>query len=96
MSLDAFFYCAPCRLKVLAAPLGSVSASCFARALVLLRQHAAVVSLEPLARDERLARAQVSPAVFPRGQLLFDFVTEWDPHYAYLEDFQHWRKLYAV
>ena len=95
MSLDAFFYCAPCRIKVLAAPLGSLSASYFSTVLEQLRQHA-VVPLQQLAGDERLAKAMLSPGAFPRGQLVFEFVTQWDAHYAYLEDFQHWRKLYAV
>jgi hypothetical protein len=27
---------------------------------------------------------------------LFDFVTDWETQYKHLEDFQHWRKLYAV
>jgi len=91
----SFFYCAPCRIKVLAAPLGGLSASCFSNVVEQLRQRA-VVPLQQLASDERLAKAMLSPAAFPRGQLVFEVVTEWDAHYAYLEDFQHWRKLYAV
>lgn len=95
MSQDAFFYCAPCRLKVLVVPLGQVRASYFSQCLQLLDQNR-VVPLKDLDDQERLSKAMFTPSAFPQGQLLFEYITEWEPHYAYLEDFQHWRKLYAV
>jgi Transport protein Trs120 or TRAPPC9, TRAPP II complex subunit len=46
--------------------------------------------------DDRLAHVMFNPLAFPQGQLLFEYLTDWDSRYAYLDDFQHWRKLYAV
>src|SRR5205809_4385722 len=94
MSQDAFFYWAPCRLKVLVVPLGQVRASYFSRCLQLLHQNR-VVPLKEL-DQERLSKAMFTPSAFLQGQLLFEYLTELEPYYAYLEDFQHWRKLYAV
>lgn len=94
MTLDSFFYCAPCRLKILVVPLGKVRPSYFSRCLQLLRKYQ-VTRFEDL---EYIAPsgAMLNPATFLQGQLMFDFVTDWEPQYRYLEDFQHWRKLYAV
>ena len=94
MSQDAFFYCAPCRLKVLVVPLGQARASYFSQCLQLLHQNR-VIPLKDL-DQERLSKAMFTPSAFLQGQLLFEYLTEWEPYYAYLEDFQHWRKLYAV
>jgi hypothetical protein len=94
MSQDAFFYCAPCRLKALIAPLGQVRTSYFSQCLQLLHQNR-VISFKEL-DQERLSKAMFTPSAFPQGQLLFEYLTEWEPYYAYLEDFQPWRKLYAV
>ena len=94
MSTESFFYCAPCRLKILLVPLGKVRASYFSLCLQLFRENCAL----PL-RDvvgDRLSQAMFNPSAFPQGQLLFEYLTDWDSRYAYLDDFQHWRKLYAV
>jgi hypothetical protein len=95
MSLDVFFYCAPCRLKVLLAPLGEVRASYFTQCVQLLRETGTIISFEDL-DHERLSKAMFSPSSFPQGQLMFEYVTDWETHYKYLEDFQQWRKLFAV
>ena len=95
MSLEQFFYCAPCRLKVLVVPLGNVRASCFADCVELLHRHGAIVPLKSL-NGEGLAQVMFSPSAFPEGQLLFQYVTAWDHSYSYLEDFQQWRRLFAV
>jgi len=95
MSQDDFFYCAPCRLKILVAPLGKVRTSSFSETLRLLRENGSTISLKSL-DQERLVRTIFKPNTFPQGQLLFDFITYWDSHYTYLEDFQQWRKLFGV
>jgi len=95
MSQDDFFYCAPCRLKILVAPLGKVRSSSFSQTLRLLRENGSAISLKSL-DQERLVRTIFKPNTFPQGQLLFDFITYWDSHYTYLEDFQQWRKLFGV
>jgi trafficking protein particle complex subunit 9 len=94
MTLDSFFYCAPCRLKILVLPVGKVRPSYFTQCLRLLREHQ-VTRFEDI-NDGSLSGALLNPAVFPEGQLMFDFVTDWETQYKHLEDFQHWRKLYAV
>lgn len=75
-------------------PLGTVRASYFTQCLQLLRENSAL----PLGGlvDDRLSRVMFNPSAFPQGQLLFEYLTDWDSQYAYLDDFQHWRKLYAV
>jgi trafficking protein particle complex subunit 9 len=94
MSQDDFFYCAPCRLKVLIAPLGHVRSDYFSQCVQHCRQHA-VVALKSL-DQEHLSKTMFSPTTFPQGQLIYDFVTDWEPRYKHLEDFQQWRKLFAV
>jgi hypothetical protein len=95
MPADPFYYCSPCRIKVLVVPVGKVRASYFSRCLQKLRENE-VIRFKDVGDNERLARAMFNPRNFPRGQLLLEYLTEWQPYYSYLEDFQHWRKLYGV
>ena len=95
MSQETFFYCAPCRLKVLVLPLGNVRASYFSRSLGILRKHGTVIPFQNI-DPEHLSKGLFNPAAFPQGQLLFEYVTDWEPHYAHVEDFQPWRKVYVV
>jgi hypothetical protein len=94
MPLDSFYYCSPCRIKILVLPVGKVRASYFSRCLQKLREND-IFRFKEL-DDERLARAMFNLPSFPQGQLMFDYLTNWEPQYTYLEDFQHWRKLYGV
>jgi trafficking protein particle complex subunit 9 len=94
MSTDEFFYCAPSRVKVLVVPIGEVRTSYFSRCVQLLRENGVI----PFRNMDlsRFSKAMFNPAVFPPGQVVFEFLTNWESQYAYLEDFQHWRKLFAV
>jgi Transport protein Trs120 or TRAPPC9, TRAPP II complex subunit len=94
MSTDQFFYCAPCRLKVLVTPLGQVSASYFSRVLQILREYKSI-PLNALDAD-KLSDAFLSPQTFPQGILLLQYMTDWQSDKRHLEDFQPSRRLYAV
>jgi Transport protein Trs120 or TRAPPC9, TRAPP II complex subunit len=94
MSAEDFFYCAPGRLKVLVVPLGKVRTSLFSGVLQFFHENT-TVPFKGL-DVERCENAMFNPATFPQGQLMFECLTSWDPSYAYLEDLQPWRKLYAV
>jgi hypothetical protein len=94
MSIDPFTYCAPGRIKVLIVPVGKIRASYFSQCLKNFQQHKAVPFRD--IPDDRLSKAMFNPSAFPQGQLLFEYLTGWDSDFSYLEDFQHWRKLYGV
>jgi len=94
MPTESFCYCAPCLLNVLVIPIGHVQSSYFSECFRLLEEER-VVRYKDI-NLSAIANSFVNAETFVEGQLLLNYVTHWSPHFEYLQDFQQWRRLYAV